>query len=59
MLFGDGRELLVWLTIQSITAAEDLIISVLARVIGKPLMDHFQKLDSHRIKLPILQLFDL
>src|SRR5688572_22973445 len=56
---GNRRKLCAGLSIQSIAAAQDLIISVLARITCQAFMDHFQKLRDNRLKMMVRQLLDL
>ena len=59
ILLRDGRKLLRRLAVQSVAAAEDLVIRIPARIAGQPLMDHAQKLGHNGRKLSVLELPDL
>src|SRR5688500_4939118 len=58
-LLGNCRELLRRLPVQTVAAAEDLIIRILTGVAGQAFVDSLQKLGGNGFKVSILELLDL
>src|SRR5688500_12956108 len=56
---GNCRELCTGFSIQSIAAAQDLIIRVLARITCQAFMDHFLELSDNRLKIMYRKLLEL